>query len=76
MTLYAMHIFSDTVRNFNGFSSECPLLLLKLNPNKARRGHICPPVQKWQNIAYLGGKSPHVNISKTKYVHDGHFDTL
>ena len=31
MTLYAMHIFSDTVRNFNGFSSECPLLLLKLN---------------------------------------------
>ena len=32
-------------------------------PNKARRG------QKWQNIAYLYGKSPHVNIFKSKYVH-------
>ena len=81
---HSIHIYRDdklelhpwTVRNSRHVKSELMGQLTSLVRNKARGGHICPPVQKWQNIAYLGGKSPHVNISKYKYVHDGHFDNL
>ena len=38
--------------------------------------HNVPPVQKWQDSAYLGAESPLVNISKFKYVHDGQFGTI